>query len=147
MVGAGLAAAACAVAACGGGGGGDPEAFCATAERFAADNPASVFDRYDPADPASAAALLRDAADRLRGWADEAPRSIRVDIDAIAEAAEGLADEFEDPEAAASEELQAQLAAVETASARSLDYTREECGVDLDPDVTATSTPSPAPSG
>jgi hypothetical protein len=138
-----VAVAAAALGACGGDGAGDEAAFCATAERFAADNPASVFDRYDPADPASAATLLRDAADRLRDWGDDAPRRVRVDIDAIAEAADGLADEFETPEAAASEDLQAQLAAVETASARALDHTRETCGVDLDPAVTST-TPTTA---
>lgn len=141
-----LAGGALLAVGCGGGSGGDPDAFCATAERFAADNPASVFDRYDPADPASAATLLRDAADRLSGWADDAPRRVRVDIDVIADAAEALADEFETPAAAGSEELQERLAAVEAASARALDYTRETCSVDLDPTITGPA-PAPLPSG
>jgi hypothetical protein len=134
-----------ATTACGGDDG-DLEAFCATARRFAADNPAAVFDHYDPADPASAATLLRDAGDRLTAWAEEAPGNVDDDVEAIAAAAEALADEFEQPAAATTESLQEQVVVVEAASARVLRFTRDQCQVDLDPGSTTSSTAAP-PSG
>lgn len=115
---------------------GDLEAFCATARRFAADNPAAVFDRYDPADPASAVVLLRDAGDRLGAWAEEAPAQIDDDVEAISEAADLLADQFETPGAATSSTLQEQLAGVESSSERVVEFTRQNCEVDLDPTTT-----------
>ncbi len=123
--------------------GGDLEAFCATARRFATDNPATVFDRYDPADPASAATLLRDAGERLRTWAEDAPGEIDGDVEAIADAADALAAEFESPEAAPDETLRAQIEEVEAASPRVLEFTRGECDVDLEP--AATLPPATAP--
>ncbi len=122
---------------------GDLEAFCATARRFATDNPATVFDRYDPADPASAATLLRDAGERLRTWSEDAPGEIDGDVEAIADAADALAEEFESPEAAPDETLRAQIEAVEAASPRVLEFTRAECDVDLEP--TSTAPPATAP--
>jgi hypothetical protein len=133
-----LAALALAAAGCGDDGG-DIEAFCATARRFATDNPASVFDRYDPTDPGSAAVLLRDAGDRLAAWAEDAPSRIDDDVQAIADAAVALATEFEEPDAASSETLQEQLLEVESASARVLEFTRAECDVDLEPAATTVS--------
>ena len=122
---------------------GDLEAFCATARRFATDNPASVFDHYDPADPGSAATLLRDAGDRLTAWAEEAPGSIDDDVEDIAAAAEALADEFEQPDAASAESLQEQVLVVEAASARVLQFTRDQCQVDLEPASTTSTTAAP----
>lgn len=115
--------------------GGSIEAFCETARRFARDNPATVFDRYDPADPTSAAALLRSASADLRAWADEAPGEIDDDVEAIAEAADTLAEGFESPPPSPNRvaELEEQFNAVELASARVTSFTREQCGVDLDP--------------
>lgn len=115
--------------------GGSVEAFCATARTFVEDNPATVFDRYDPADPTGAGELLRGAAARLRAWADEAPGEIDDDVDAIAEAAEELAAAFQAPPPSANRaaELEAQFAEVELASARVTSYARERCSVELDP--------------
>ena len=129
-----MVASAALLLACGDDGGSE-EAFCATARRFAEDNPATVFDRYDPADPTAAAALLREAGAELQAWADEAPGDIDDDVEVIARTAEDLAVAFESPapspERAA--ELEAQFTAVEAASARVTGYARERCAVDLDP--------------
>jgi hypothetical protein len=137
-----------AMAACGGDGGGSEAAFCATARRFAQDNPATVFDRYDPADPTGAATRLRTAGAELRAWADEAPGDIDDDVEAIAETADELALAFESPaptpERAA--ELEEQFTEVEEASARVTGYARERCAVDLDPaanPVTTATTTTP----
>ncbi len=115
--------------------GGDLEAFCTTARGFVERNPAGVFDRYDPADPTAAAELLRSEAGRLRDWADDAPGEVDGDVEAIAAAAEALADGFESPAPSADRvaELEAQFEEVEDASARLTSYVREQCGVDLDP--------------
>lgn len=143
------AAAVLGVAACSGGDDGSIEAFCETARRFAEDNPAVVFDRYDPADPTGAAEDLRGAAQQLRAWADDAPGEVDDDIGAIAGAAETLADAFESPPPSGDRvaELESQFNEVELASARVTSFTREQCGVDLDPaggpvsPSTTTSTP------
>lgn len=124
--------------------GGSEEAFCATARRFAEDNPATVFDRYDPEDPAGAAALLRGEAERLRAWADEGPGDIDDDVDVIAEAAIDLADAFEDPNTAEAGELAERFTEVEDASVRVVAYVRDRCGVDLDPASVTTSSTSTA---
>lgn len=124
------------------GGGGDRDAFCATAERFAVDNPAAAFARYDPNEPEAAAVLLRDAAGRLQGWADEAAGAVRDDVEALADAASALAQQFEDPDDgdAADTTDDVDSAAVEAASANVLQYTQDECGVSLDAE-----TPTPTP--
>jgi hypothetical protein len=129
-------------AACGGDAGGDLEAFCATARGFAEDNPAAVFDRYDPADPTAAAQLLRTEAERLQAWADEAPGEVDDDVQAIVDAAVELADGFESPAPTPDRvaELEARFAEVEEASGRLTAFVREQCGVDLDPAT------APAPS-
>jgi hypothetical protein len=133
--------------------GGSEQAFCATARRFVDDNPASVFDRYDPADPASAAVLLREAGDRMQAWADDAPGEIDGDVQVIADAAEQLAAAFESPSAAAEriDELETSFAAVETASARLTAFTQRRCGVDLDAAanvrIPASTTTTTAPPG
>lgn len=111
------------------------EAFCATARVFAEDNPALIFDRYDPANPSGAAALLEQAAERLDGWASDAPGEVRADVEAIAGAARelGLAFTAPPPEPDRTAELESTFAEVEQASARVTAFTRERCGVDLDP--------------
>ena len=139
------------MAACTGDDGGSEEAFCATARRFAQDNPATVFDRFDPADPTAAAALLRGAGAELRAWAAEAPGDIDDDVELIADTADELAVAFESPapspERAA--ELEDRFTDVEAASARVTGYARERCAVDLDPaanPVTPASTTTPTAS-
>jgi hypothetical protein len=133
-----LVAAAAAVVGCSGDGGrGDVDAFCATARQFSVDNPAAVFDRYDPEDPASAAALLRDAAASFQRWADDAPADVGASIDTIAQAAEDLALAFEEPTVGGAG-VRDQVEAVEAASAEVVAYTREQCGVDLEPTPTVT---------
>jgi hypothetical protein len=140
-----VAVAAALVAGCADDGGSE-EAFCATARRFAEDNPATVFDRYDPADPAGSAALLRGEAARLREWAGQGPGAIDDDVDVIAEAAADLADAFEDPETADAGELAERFTEVEDASVRVVAYVRDRCGVDLDPaSVTTASASSSTP--
>ncbi len=135
-----LVVVALAVAGCGDDGGSE-EAFCATAADFAADNPATVFDRYDPADPSGAADLLRREAARIRAWADDAPGEIDQDVETIAAAAEELAAAFESPPPSADRaaELTERFHEVEEASARVTAFARQRCDVELDP-VSSTST-------
>jgi hypothetical protein len=129
----GLASAACSDD------GGSEEAFCATARSFATDNPAAVFDRYDPADPTGAAELLRRTGTRLRAWSEEAPGDVDDDVALIADVADELAAAFEAPASSSdrTEELQARFTEVEEASARVTSYARERCGVELDPGAVA----------
>jgi hypothetical protein len=136
--------AATVLVACSGDDGGSVEAFCATARRFAQDNPANVFDQYDPADPTAAADLLRGAAVELRAWADEAPGDIDDDVEVIADTADELATAFEAPAPSAERaaELEQQFADVEEASGRVTGYAREQCAVDLDPAATVATAPS-----
>lgn len=128
--------------ACGGDGGGDPAAFCATAEAIVADNPAAALAGVDSGDRAGSAARLRDAAERLGAWAEEAPAEVADDVAMLADAATTLAELFEDPgtgdtadggaDDTAGDTPALDTDAVEAASARLLAYTRETCGVDLD---------------
>ncbi len=128
--------------------GGSVEAFCATARRFAEDNPATVFDRYDPADPAGAADLLRAAGRDLRAWSDEAPGQIDDDVESIADAADELAAAFEAPSPSPDRraELAERFTEVEEASGRVTSYAREQCAVELDPAAVTTSMPTSTPS-
>jgi hypothetical protein len=129
-----------ATAACSDDGGGERAAFCATAQRFAADNPAAAFARADPNDPAASASLLRDAADRLGDWADEAPDKVRDDVRALVDAATSLAEQFEsEPTGSTNADATTSTtqpaidtAAVEAASGRVVSYVSDECGVNLD---------------
>lgn len=116
-------------------GGGDRDAYCATAERFAADNPADAFGRIDLGDPAATSTVLRDAAERLAAWADEAPGAVDDDVEVLVEAATTLADQFDDLATRGGDPgstIDVDLAAVEASSRRVVDFTRTECGVELD---------------
>jgi hypothetical protein len=126
------------VVGCGGDEGGDLEAYCATARQFSVDNPAAVFDRYDPEDPSSAATLLREAAASLDDWAGDAPGEVAGSIEVIADAAEDLASAFEEPTAGGDDSLRDAVEAVETASAQVVTFTRDQCDVDLEPTSTVT---------
>jgi hypothetical protein len=128
--------------ACGDDGGGDLDAFCATARRFAVDNPADALGAYDPADPAGAARLLRRAADDLESWADDAPPDLRPDVVRLATTASDLADAFEAGalDAGRAATLEAAAADAETASARVTEATRAQCSVELDPQSATTPT-------
>jgi hypothetical protein len=126
--------------------GGDLDAYCATAGRFTADNPAAAFSRIDPADPTGTSAALEAAAEALAAWSDEAPGEVREDVEVLADAAATLAVAFEpgddgtvedDPSAAVD------TGAVEEASARVLAFTIERCEVDLDPATTLPAATSP----
>jgi hypothetical protein len=132
------------LAGCGGDGGSE-DAFCATARQFAADNPATVFDRYDDTDPGAAAELLRSEAARIREWAGDAPGEIDQDIEAIADVADELADAFESPPESddRAAELAERFSTVEDASVRVTEFARTRCGVDLDP-VSSSTAPSSA---
>jgi hypothetical protein len=124
-------------------GGGDLDAFCATARRFTADNPAAALDRLDPADPGAATAALEAAAEQLRAWADEAPGEVRDDVDTLAATAAGLATSFSDTTRTSTDEyVVVDAAEAEAASARVLAFTNEQCQVDLDP---ATTVPAATP--
>ena len=127
--------------------GGDLDAFCATARRFTADNPAAALDRLDPADPSATSAALDAAAEQLRGWADDAPGEVRDDVDTLAAAAAGLASSFSDTTRTSTDEyVVVDAADAEAASARVLAFTTEHCQVDLDPATTSpVATPTTAP--
>lgn len=130
---------------------GDLDAFCATARRFANDNPAAAFERLDPAVESGATEALQDAAEQLRGWAEEAPGDVRGDVAALADTAATLADAYDQPATTFSDEyLEVDVAAMEAASARVLTFTDEQCQVDLDPATTlpvATVTTAPPADG
>jgi hypothetical protein len=119
--------------------GGDLDAYCATARRFTTDNPAAAFGRIDPGDPDGTSVALEAAAEQLRGWADQAPRAVRDDVEVLAGAASDLAAAFE-PAGGDTVEDDAVAAvdteAVEEASTRVLAFTAERCEVDLDPGTT-----------
>lgn len=114
--------------------GGDLDAYCATAQRFVADNPADAFTRIGTGDPAAAASTLRDAGERLAEWAGQAPGEIDDDVDTLVDAATTLAEQFE---ALANDESSdtpaVEVPAVEEASRRVLEFTRTQCEVDLEP--------------
>jgi hypothetical protein len=125
--------------------GGDLDAYCATARRFSADNPADAFRRIDPADPAGTSAALEAAAAALGAWAGEAPGDVRDDVEALAQAAATLGVAFEPGDDGTVEDDPAtavDTGVVEEASARVLAFTSEQCQVDLDP---ATTLPATAP--
>ena len=127
-------AAAALVAACGDEGSGNVEAFCATARRFEVDNPAAALSAVDVTDPAVTARALRDAADELRPWAQEAPSEVRADIQQLREAAVDLAEAFEAPTVDQTRvaQLEAGFPDIEAAAARVVEAVSERCHVDLD---------------
>jgi hypothetical protein len=127
-------------AGCGDEGSGNVEAFCATARRFAVDNPSAAFAAVNPADPAATARALRDAASALGPWADEAPSDVRADIERLRDAAADLAEAFDGSasDAAALAALEQEQTEVEAASARLVAAVRTTCEVDLDAPPTST---------
>jgi hypothetical protein len=129
-------------AACSDDGGGNLEAFCETARRLEVDNPANALAAYDPADPAGAARLLRDAAGALDAWSSEAPGDIRNDVERLRDAAGDLAEAFEAPTVDATRvaDLEAGFDEVEAAGTRVVESVRSECSVDLEPPTTTATT-------
>jgi hypothetical protein len=121
-------------AGCGDEGSGNVQAFCATARRFEVDNPAAALTAADLTDPSGTARALRDAANRLRPWAEEAPSEVRADVEVLRNAAVDLAEAFEAPtvDAETVADLEATYGEVEAAGRRVVDAVRDECGVDLD---------------
>lgn len=121
-------------------GGGSTEAFCETARALATDNPAAAFGAYEPSDPAASRDQLEGGAEQLRQLARDAPDEISNDVDRLADAAEGLAQALsvEDPEAVerALRDLEPDLAGVDEASRRVIDFAATRCEVDLDPTTT-----------
>ena len=122
-------------AGCGDEGSGNVEAFCVTARRFEVDNPAAALSAADPADPTGTARALRDAAGRLRPWAQEAPSEVRADVEALRDAAVDIAEAFEATtvDAATVADLEATYGDVEAAGRRVVEAVRDECDVDLAP--------------
>jgi hypothetical protein len=118
--------------------GGDLEAYCATARGFREDNPAAAFALVDPTDPTATAAALRSAGERLRQWAEDAPSDIDQDVEALADGADALAQDFESGTTATVDEQAARTEALATSSAEVQRYTEEQCGVTLDPASTTT---------
>jgi hypothetical protein len=116
---------------------GDVEAYCREAGAVAAENPAAVFDRYDAADPAAAKVDLDRAAQQLGLLARAAPLEIKGAVGTIAALADDLADVLITPDPqvveASLRDFEDRFADVEDASRIVIDFTQEECGVDLDP--------------
>ncbi len=127
--------------------GGSTESFCATAGSVAADNPPAAFGAYDPSDPVAGDEDLQRAAAQLRRLADDAPEEIRGDADRLADVGERLVEILgdDDPEAVRQglRDLDPEAGAdLDGASRRVTDFTRTECGIELDPAGSATSTTS-----
>jgi hypothetical protein len=127
---------------------GSPDAYCDEAEVVAGDNPAAVFSAWDPANPAAADELAA-AADRLHDLADAAPPEIADDTALIAATADELAEllttlQGEELEAAL-RERQDRFAEVDEASRRVTEYTRTQCGVDLEAPPPTTTAPAGDP--
>lgn len=133
---------------------GSTDDYCAEATDVAADNPAGVFAAWDPADPAASGDELQRAARQLQGLADVAPAEIDADIGLIAETAEDLAGVLTeltgDELTTALQERAADFVEADEASRRVTDFTRSQCGVDLEapaPPPTTTTAPPPPPPG
>jgi hypothetical protein len=112
------------------------ESYCAQVGRLAADNPAAVFAAWDPADPTSSQADLERAARRLRTLAEAAPPEVEDDAGLVADVAEDLATVLtetsgDDLEAALGERAD-DFDRVDEASRRLTQFTRSECGLDLE---------------
>jgi len=114
---------------------GSTEAYCDEAAVVAGDNPAGVFAAWDPANPAAGDELTH-AADRLHELADAAPAEIADDAGLIASTADDLAELLTDLQGdeldAALREREEAFTEVDEASRRLIDFTRTECGVDLE---------------
>jgi hypothetical protein len=124
------------------------ESYCVQVARLAADNPAAVFAAWDPSDPAASQADLERAARRLRTLAEAAPPEVEDDAGLVADVAEDLATVLTDM---SGDELEAALGEraedfdrVDEASRRLTQFTRSECGIDLEAPPT-TPVPTPAP--
>jgi len=140
-------------AACTGDAGGDEEAFCAAATALADDGGlAAELGALDLDDPATSGDALRGAASRLRSWAGDADGEVADDIEALAVAADALAEAVagSGPATLAADaraELEAVSAEAAPASERVVGEVGRRCGVQLDDptpiapaDVTTTTT-------
>lgn len=117
-----------------GGDDGDLAAFCATAERFATDDPAAAFTELDPSDRVATSAALRSTADDLEAWAADAPGEVDEDVALLASTARDLASLYDGALATEADEyVPVPVEDVEAASADVLAFTSDECGVDLGP--------------
>jgi hypothetical protein len=113
---------------------GSTQAFCDEAADAASDNPAAVFAAWDPANPATTERLVH-ATDQLHQLADVAPPEIADDAGLIATTADDLTElltELQGDELdAALRDREDEFAAFDQASGRVVDFTRTQCGVDL----------------
>lgn len=125
---------------------GDEEAFCATATELAdGGGLAAELGALDLDDQAASGDALRGAATRLRSWADDADGGVADDIEALAVAADSLAQAVAGggPAALAVDaraELEAVAVSAAAASERVVGEVGRRCGVQLDPVA-----PAPAP--
>lgn len=125
-------------AACTDDSGGDEEAFCAAATALADDGGLTAeLGALDLDDQASANDALRDAATRLRSWAADADGEVADDIEALAVAADALAEAVAGGGPAtlavdARAELETVIADATAASERVVSDVERRCGVRLD---------------
>jgi hypothetical protein len=149
---------ACAVVAAVGAGapacsdsGGSKEAFCEQIAQVPSFR--SIFDTYDPADPAAARAQLNAAVEQLHALQDAAPGEVRDDVETVADVAERLVKALGEIDPAdplsgleGLDNLQADFDAVEEASTNVATYTQSQCGITLDtaPPTTPLTTPTTA---
>jgi hypothetical protein len=141
-----LLVAVAAIAACSSG---STEAFCDEATAAATDNPAAVFASWDPANPATTERLVQATA-QLHQLADVAPPEIADDAGLIATTADDITElltELQGDELdAALREREEEFAAFDQASGRVVDFTRTQCGIDLQAPPPTTTVPPDASS-
>ncbi|MGH9118076.1 MAG: hypothetical protein ACRD0A_09445 [Acidimicrobiales bacterium] len=127
---------------------GSPDAYCDQAEVMAGDNPAAVFSAWDPANPATTDELSA-ATDRLHDMADAAPPEIADDAALIAATADELTELLTTLQGEALEaalrEREDRFAEVDEASRRVTEYTRSQCGIDLEAPPPTTTAPAGDP--
>lgn len=117
--------------------GGSTEAFCEQVAQVPSFR--TIFDTYDPADPAAARGELDAAVEQLRALQDAAPGEVRDDVETVAGVAERLVQALGEIDPAdplsgleGLDDLQADFDKVDEASTNVATYTQAQCGITLD---------------
>ena len=110
--------------------------FCAALR--SGDDPLAVFDRYDPSNPETAGATLKQGADRLRQLERAAPGAVKGSMSTLVRVADELVEVVGTTDSttarsttASTHDFQADFASVEQASATVVSFAQASCGVSL----------------
>jgi hypothetical protein len=141
-----LLGAALVVGACTSGPG--QKSFC---DSLKGPNPLDVFNAYDPSNASDAHAVMQQGVDRLKQLGAAAPAEIRDAIASLVDVAQQLSTALEqrssNPTTASIPDFSKRTAEITQASAAVTSYASTNCGVQLDPSVTTTTSAAPPPSG